>query len=312
MSERELKKTVDALIKQEALPKDYARTVEQTILPLVDHIVDLRRQAGDTVVVGIHGAQGTGKSTLTLFLKEILSTHRLCPTANFSLDDIYLTRAERRELADTVHPLFITRGVPGTHDVELGREVIETLRSVGVNDRTPIPAFDKSIDDRVPPNDWPVFQGPASVILLEGWCLGASPEPEEALERPINRLEADEDAQGVWRTYVNDCLKGSYRQLFEQIDSLVMLKAPSMESVQEWRTLQEHKLAARIQGAPKKSAAISVAQGLCIMSDEEVRRFIMHYERVTRSCLKEMPDRADVLIEVAEDHSLGLPRFRLT
>ncbi|MBW0149141.1 hypothetical protein [Marinobacter arenosus] len=312
MSERELKKTVDALIKQEALPNSYARTVEQTILPLVDHIVALRRRTEDAIVVGIHGAQGTGKSTLTLFLREILCKHRFCPTANLSLDDIYLTRAERRELADTVHPLFITRGVPGTHDVELGRQVIEQLRSAGANDQTPIPAFDKSIDDRVPREDWPVFRGRASVILLEGWCLGARPEPEDALDRPINRLEADEDARGVWRHYVNDCLEGRYRQLFEEIDSLVMLKAPSMESVQEWRTLQEHKLAERIQSAPKQSVARSVAQGLCIMSDEEVRRFIMHYERVTRSCLQEMPERADVLIEVAKDHSLGLPRFRLT
>ena len=46
------------------------------------------------------------------------------------------------------------------------------------------------------------------------------------------------------------------------------------------------------------------------MTDEEVGRFVMHYERVTRACLAEMPGRADVLINVAEDHSLGLPQFR--
>ncbi|MBW4936078.1 hypothetical protein [Marinobacter sp. F4206] len=312
MSERELKKTVDALIKQEALPGKYARTVEQTILPLVDQIVALRSQSAGAVVVGIHGAQGTGKSTLTLFLKEILSTHRGCPTASFSLDDIYLTRAERRELADAVHPLFITRGVPGTHDIELGRQIIEKLRSAGANDQTPIPAFDKSIDDRVPRQDWPVFTGPASVILLEGWCLDARAEPDEALDRPMNSLEAEEDPRGIWRKHVNDCLKGAYRQLFDQLDTLVMLKAPSMESVLEWRTLQEHKLAEKSRSAPKKGEPDGGAQGLRIMSDDEVHRFIMHYERVTRACLKEMPERADVLIEVAEDHSLGLPRFRFT
>lgn len=310
MSDRELIKTVTALIEQEALPDTYAATVEQTILPLVDHIVALRNRAQRTVLIGIHGAQGTGKSTLTVFLQEILARHCQCPTASFSLDDIYLTRAERRELADNVHPLFMTRGVPGTHDVSLGQQVIERLRAAGSKDQTSIPAFDKSIDDRVPSADWPVFQGDASVILLEGWCLGALPEPDAALDRPVNRLEATEDSDGTWRRYVNDCLKGTYSQLFSQLDSLVMLKAPSMESVLEWRTLQEHKLGRKVRSAPKVSDRSGPAQDLRIMSDDEVNRFIMHYERVTRSCLKEMPERADVLIEVAEDHSLGLPRFR--
>ena len=310
MPERELKKTVNALIQQEGLPDTYARTVEQTILPLVDHIVALQSNAHRPVLIGIHGAQGTGKSTLTLFLKAILSTHRLCPTASFSLDDIYLTRAERHELAERIHPLFITRGVPGTHDVQLGQQVIDQLRSAGPGDQTPIPAFDKSMDDRVPRMDWPEFQGPARVILFEGWCVGARPEQGAALEEPINRLEASEDPQGVWRKYVNDCLRGAYHELFSQLDTLVMLKAPSMESVLEWRTLQEHKLAERSRRALKEGARAGDAQSLRIMSDDQVHRFIMHYERVTRACLAEMPERADVLIEVAEDHSLGLPRFR--
>ncbi|WP_250829623.1 hypothetical protein [Marinobacter sediminum] len=310
MSDSELNKTIEALIEQEGLPDTYVSTVEQTILPLVDHILSLHAAQKRPVVVGIHGAQGTGKSTLTLFLREILGKHRHCPAASFSLDDIYLTRAERQELAERVHPLFITRGVPGTHDVELGQRIIEQLRSAGPGDLTPVPAFDKSIDDRLPEASWPVFKGRAEVILFEGWCLGARPEPESALELPINRLEAEEDQHGTWRRYVNECLKGAYHRLYGQLDNLVMLKAPSMDSVLEWRTLQEHKLAERISSAPKKSDEKRGAQSLRIMSDDEVARFIMHYERVTRFCLTEMPGRADVLIEVGEDHSLSQPRFR--
>lgn len=310
MSDRSLEKTVRALIQEEGLPDSYAETLEKTILPLADRICGLHDTEKQPIVVGIHGAQGTGKSTLTLFLREILNRHRNLSTANFSLDDIYLTRAEREDLAQRVHPLFKTRGVPGTHDVALGQQVLDRLRSAGPGDSTPIPSFDKSRDDRVPREHWPVFGGRAEVILLEGWCLDARPEEDSALVAPMNRLEADEDPDGVWRGYVNDQLKGEYRQLFDEIDLLVMLKAPSMECVLEWRRLQEQKLANKIRSAPNSGEPHGGAQDLRIMTDDEVARFVMHYERVTRACLAEMPGRANVLINVAEDHSLGLPLFR--
>lgn len=310
VSDRSLEQTIKALIHQEGLPETYAQTVEQTILPLADHILALHDTEKGPVVVGIHGAQGTGKSTLTLFLREILVRHQNCPTANFSLDDIYLTRAERQDLAERIHPLFKTRGVPGTHDVALGQSVLDQLSSAGPDDRTPIPLFDKSRDDRVPVEEWPVFSGRAEVILVEGWCLDARPEDEGALSSPINRLEADEDPHGTWRTYVNEQLKGEYRDFFGQIDCLVMLKAPSMKCVLEWRSLQEKKLARKTRSATEEGEIGTGAQGLRIMNDDEVARFVMHYERVTRACLAEMPGRADVLINVAEDHSLGLPQFR--
>ena len=310
MSDCSLEQTISALIQQEGLPDAYAETVEKTILPLADRICALHDTEKQPIVVGIHGAQGTGKSTLTLFLREILLRHRNRPTANFSLDDIYLTRAEREALARRVHPLFKTRGVPGTHDVALGQQILHRLRSAGPGDATPIPAFDKSRDDRVPRDQWPVFGGSAEVILLEGWCLDARPEQDSALAQPMNPLEENEDPDGVWRSYVNDQLKGEYRKFFDEIDFLIMLKAPSMACVLEWRRLQEQKLANKIRNAPKSGEPHDGAQELRIMTDEEVGRFVMHYERVTRACLAEMPGRADVLINVAEDHSLGLPQFR--
>jgi D-glycerate 3-kinase len=310
VSDCSLEQTVSALIQQEGLPDSYAETVEKTILPLADRICSLHDTEKQPIVVGIHGAQGTGKSTLTLFLREILLRHRNRSTANFSLDDIYLTRAEREDLAERIHPLFKTRGVPGTHDVALGQQVLNRLRSAAPEDATPIPAFDKSRDDRVPRDQWPVFGGRAEVILLEGWCLDARPEKDSALAEPMNRLEENEDPDSLWRSYVNDQLKGEYRQFFDEIDFLVMLKAPSMECVLEWRRLQEQKLARKTRNAPKMGERHGNAQDLRIMTDDEVGRFVMHYERVTRACLAEMPGRADVLINVAEDHSLGLPQFR--
>lgn len=310
MSENELNTTIETLISQEGLPSSYGHTVEQTILPLAHRIIELRQRLGRPVLIGIHGAQGTGKSTLTLFLKEILSHHFGKATASFSIDDIYLTRVERQRLAGLVHPLFITRGVPGTHDVSLGQKVIDQLLTAKPGDKTAIPRFDKARDDRAPRDRWPVFEGPVEVILIEGWCLGAAPEPEEALARPVNTLEAEEDPHAIWRSYVNECLKDSYRAFFDRLDFLVMLKAPSMACVLEWRTLQEHKLAARHANAPKEGGSDEGASSLRIMSDEEVARFIMHYQRVTEHCLREMPGRADVLIPVGADHSLEAPQFR--
>ncbi len=310
MSDHELQNTIKGLIAREGLPAAYEATVATTILPLLDHILSLREQKGRPVIVGIHGAQGTGKSTLTQFLRELLQTHWQCPTASLSLDDLYLTRAERLALSRTVHPLLKTRGVPGTHDLALGHQVLDQLLTAGPGDATPIPAFDKALDDRVPEVQWPVLEGAAHVILLEGWCVGATPQSEEDLARAVNRLEAKEDADGQWRRYVNDCLKSSYRVFFDRLDALVMLKAPSMDCVLEWRRLQEHKLAQRYRDASKWCGEGVAAQSLRIMSDTEVHRFIMHYQRVTEHCLQTLPARADVLIPVGADHFMEVPIWR--
>ncbi|MCY0536461.1 hypothetical protein OVV84_28185, partial [Klebsiella pneumoniae] len=80
-----------------------------------------------------------GKSTLTAVVKRLLEIRGL-KVALFSLDDIYLTRAERQALAAEVHPLLATRGVPGTHDVAWGEALLEDLRKPG---QTLLPAFDK-------------------------------------------------------------------------------------------------------------------------------------------------------------------------
>ncbi len=314
MSAHDLTMLVQALITRESLPDAYADTVKQTILPLAEGIRDLHQRLGRTVIIGIHGAQGTGKSTLTEFLQHLLADYYGLATASFSLDDIYLTREERETLADKVHPLLITRGVPGTHDLVLGQQTIDRLKEAGPHTLTPIPAFDKSRDDRAPEQDWDDFRGRAEVILVEGWCLGAAPEEQdEALTQPVNELERVEDADGHWRRYVNQQLQDDYQWFFGQLDWLIMLRAPSMACVLEWRTLQEHKLAERLRNAPNQGdGAVAGARHSRIMTDAQIVRFIMHYERITRTCLAEMPRRADVVIDVAEDHSLGLPQFRPT
>lgn len=309
MPDRELRALIDTLLAQEHLPETYRDTAMAIILPLAIRLQEMQCQAGRTLVVGINGAQGTGKSTLTLFLQTLLNDHLNCPCARFSLDDIYLTRAQRQQLADEVHPLLLTRGVPGTHDLRLGQQVIDQLSHAEGGAQVAIPAFDKARDDRAPEEQWPRFTGRAAIILVEGWCLGARPERNDHhLSSALNELERAEDRDGVWRRYVNHRLETDYAKFFNQLDQLIMLRAPSMECVLRWRTLQEHKLARRSAGAPEAGGALAEASPpLRIMSDEEVARFIMHYERITRSTLAEMPHRADLVIAVTENHELKLP-----
>lgn len=291
--------TAEALIRHEHLPDDFIQTVSEYFYPLALRLRDLHIAKDRPIIVGVNGAQGTGKSTLALFLETLLNQHLDCPCARFSLDDIYLTRAERERKAKEIHPLLLTRGVPGTHDVILGNRVLDELLGAGADDVVAIPAFDKSQDDRAPMAEWPLHRGQVKIILLEGWCVAALPETDPLrLEAPINQLEAVEDQGGQWRRYVNEHLAGEYQLLFERLDYLVMLKAPSMECILEWRTLQEQKLAERI-GAHQNGASATR-----VMTPEQIKRFIMHYERLTREMLEEMPSRANTLFAIDEQHQI--------
>lgn len=268
---------IDALIETEALPRDYAAVVELAWQPLADRIASEGKRP---LVVGINGAQGSGKTTLCRFLEELLYQRRL-RTVTLSLDDLYLMKAERLTLAQDEHPLFATRGVPGTHDVALGEAILDELRA---GRTTTLPRFDKAADDRAA--EGKIAEGPVDVILFEGWCVGAVPQPAAALRDPVNRLEADEDPDGSWRREVNRRLATDYAELFARIDLLVMLKVESFEAVRANRRLQEQKLAARDPA------------GAALMDDTALDRFLMHYERLTRWMLQEMPTRADVLIPI--------------
>jgi len=281
-------------------PEPLAPALRRVYLPLAAWVA--RRKGDAPLVLGINGAQGTGKSTLCEFLTLILEEGFGLRVAGFSIDDIYKTRVERQILARSVHPLLLTRGVPGTHDVALGVDTLNRLRQARSGETVAIPAFDKAQDDRKPEASWSQVAGPIGVIIFEGWCVGAKPQPEVALNQPINALEADEDPDGAWRRYVNDRLKDEYATLFRRIDALIMLKAPNMDKVFEWRGLQEEKLAAR-EGK---------AQPHRLMDAAGIRRFVEHYERITRHMLDEMPERADVTLFVDDHHQIGKIQLKLT
>ena len=272
------------MIAAEGLPADYAKVVEQYWKPLATRIARLPASRAP-LVIGINGAQGSGKSTMCRFL-EVLLTSRKVRSVTLSLDDLYLTKAERQTLAEEVHPLFVTRGVPGTHAVGMGLGIIEDMLA---GRPLELPRFDKSKDDREAQTVR--ISGPVDVLLLEGWCIGARPQEAEALVEPVNDLEREEDPEGIWRGLVNHWLSEDYARLFDQIDLLVMLKVDSFEAVLRNRSLQEDKLRSSSPGAPST------------MDDTALARFCAHYERLTRHMLAEMPARADIVIEIGADQN---------
>jgi D-glycerate 3-kinase len=290
---------LDALIRSHALPAAYRQMVDRIHGPVAERIARARRVARRPIVAGLCGSQGSGKSTMAAFLKALLEDGGL-KVAVLSIDDLYLTLPERERLAAEVHPLLKTRGVPGTHDVGLGQALLDVL-SDGVAEVS-IPRFDKAEDTRAPAETWPRVPSPVDVILLEGWCVGAIPQTEAALARPVNALERDEDPGGVWRRYVNDQLKGDYAGFFGRIDILALLKAPSFEVVYGWRALQEQKLADKV-----KREGLTGAK---VMDAAQIRRFLMFYQRLTEWILEEMPGRADILMPLDADHRILDVAFR--
>lgn len=287
---------IDSFIAKHHLPESFREVAERFYLPLCHQVkewrTDKQSQTDDgPLVLGINGAQGTGKSTLADFIADVLTQEDGAEVAVLSIDDFYLTKEDRNRLAKDIHPLLATRGVPGTHDLPLAFNTMNALKAgeSGVS----LPRFAKSVDDRAPEDIWPMTEGPVDLIILEGWCVGSIPEAEESLEEPINELESEEDQAAYWRTYVNDCLKGEYQVLYGMLDRLIMLKAPNFESVFNWRLEQEQKLRAKVGHD---------AEG--IMNEEQIARFIQHYERLTRHNLEVLPDVADKVLHLKPDHSI--------
>lgn len=228
-------------------------------------------RSGRPVLAGLAGAQGSGKSTMAPRLAAQLAERGL-RTEVLTLDDFYLTRAERTALAREIHPLLATRGVPGTHDTDLLADALDALLA---GRGTRVPLFDKAADDRAGTRD---VAGGCDVVLLEGWCIGARAEDADSLIAPINALEREADADGAWRRWVNGRLGGDYAALFSRIDYGVMLRAPDFAVVERWRAEQEEHL------------------GSGGMTRAALRRFVQHFERITRAMLADPP--ADLVLDL--------------
>lgn len=238
---------------------------------------------GECRTVSVAGAQGSGKTTLAGLLTTLLSEISGKRVTGLSIDDFYLTRSERQRLAKEIHPMLATRGVPGTHDMKRMRQVIQGLLG---GQSMALPVFSKARDDR---ETEPRQQSPVDMLVLEGWCWGAVPQSVDDLNSPVNALEADQDPERHWRRWVNEQLASDdYQQAFNN-DYRVFLAVPSMASVMRWRWQQEQSIA---------------GQGTSVMNEDQVRSFIMYYERISTHMLHTVPSMADLVIRLAEDHTI--------
>lgn len=213
-------------------------------------------------LIGVAGAQGAGK-THACALLEAAKRLRI---ARFSLDDVYWSKSERSDLARLLHPLFVTRGPPGTHDLDLARKTIASLQNAGPEHVTPLPRFDKFRDEPEAASAWPLFRGRPEAIVVDGWCLGAS-LPKEG--RPLNAVEAI-DSDGAWRKAQSIFLAEDYARFFQAFDAIVYLQAPNWEIVKLWRAQQEE----QTLGRPLTDAEAAALE-----------RFTQHFERITRSMM---------------------------
>ena len=275
--------------------RDKLGQLKKFYLPICKLIRDDYITKKKTKLIGLAGGQGTGKSTISNILKIILKEAYNLETVIFSIDDFYKTLKERKKMSKKISKLFLTRGVPGTHDTNMLFKCIKNLK-IDKFKKMNIPRFDKSIDDRSKKINWLKVRKKPNIVIFEGWCVGAIAQKNKDLNLSINKLEKQKDNKKIWRKKVNSELKKSYRKIFKFIDKLIFLKIPSFKFVLKWRLLQEKKL--RITSKGNKT-----------MNDKQIENFIMFYERITKHMLKTLPKKADVTINIDESHRLKSIRF---
>ena len=249
--------------------------ISQYIAPIINNI----NTSKDKKFI-IAGSQGAGKSTLAILFKLALEKIYKKKVMLLSIDDYYLSKKKRIKLSKKIHPLLITRGVPGTHDiVALKNDIINFQQK-----KFPIttPTFNKLKDDvsikkKIIKN--------AEILLLEGWCCGAPSINKGYLFENINSLESKLDKNKKWRQFYNSQLKRDYKKVFSLFDQQIYIQPPSFNYIIKWRYAQEKNNALKTR---KKD----------FMNKNDLQTFIQHYEKLTKWMMKTMPAKADILIKI--------------
>ena len=273
------------------------KILKKTYIPMSFWIENKFKEKGKTLFLGLSGGQGSGKTTVSKILKIILRKFFKRRIYISSIDDFYKTLKERNLMSNKIHPLFKTRGVPGTHDTNLIKKFFSFTRNKNFR-KFKIPKFDKSADDRLPKKYWQTIKNKPEIVIFEGWCIGAKAQPNSLIRKPANQLEKNEDEKQVWRKYSNERLKKEYKKIFKMIDHYIFMKIPNFKMVFEWRLLQEMKLL-RKSHLKKK-----------IMTYNEIKRFIMFYERITLQMLKDLSKSASVIMFLKKNHEIKKVLFK--
>ncbi|WP_170176706.1 P-loop NTPase fold protein [Litorilituus sediminis] len=262
--------------------------------PLADEIVNWcqhQYQQHTPIFVGVNGCQGSGKSTLCQYLKQYLHNNYQLNVVCLSLDDFYLSSNERAKHGKSIHPLFATRGVPGTHNIPLLTHILNKLTALSERQELTLPQFDKLTDEPLAIDFCPKIAGKVDVVLFEGWCWGVAAQDDKQLTVPINRLEKHYDPLLVWRKTINQLLKQDYMPLYQQMHYWLMLKAPNFDCVYQWRLEQEQKMLTQYRAKSAKS--LMTNKLLKAMSAEEVASFVEYFQRLTEHALIDLPPKMD-------------------
>ena len=195
--------------------------------------------------------------------------------------------------------MLLTRGVPGTHDINMMLSFFKKAKSKKFK-RLRLPTFNKAVDDRFNKKYWYDLKAKPDVIIFEGWCVGAKSEKNNSLKKNINSLEKAKDHKQVWRKYVNQQLKSKYKNLYSQLNCLIYLKAKNFNLLQKWRLKQERKLWLNTK---KKS-------NLKIMSKGDVINFMQTYQRITQNMFKKMPKYASIILNLNSNHQIKSAVYR--
>ncbi|KAF9930058.1 hypothetical protein FBU30_000895 [Linnemannia zychae] len=214
-----------------------------------------KRTAGGPLFVGISGPQGIGKTTIT---KELVSTLSGSPhnlrVFSFSMDDLYLPYKAQEALSQR-HPdnkLIEFRGLPGTHDIDLGAKTFQALYEASLPHATTTvvsaPVYDKALNvgrgDQLPQDQWVQAKGPFDVILFEGWSLGFKSirDPKQLAEIYASAPKYLSQHSSSSIEMVNSALAEYEREWYTYLDGFAHLSAPNISTVFKWRLEQEEGL----------------------------------------------------------------------
>ena len=270
--------------------KGKEKMLKSFLIPLCEWIAQ-KADKNKPYFVGLAGGQGTGKTTISSLISIILKKYFKKNVFRVSIDDFYKTRKDRSKLSKSIHPMLMTRGVPGTHDLKLMQTFFKNVKQKSFRSFK-VPKFDKSIDDRYPKKNWYNINKKPDIIIFEGWCVGAKAEENKSLLKSINTMERNKDKKLIWRKYVNAQLKTNYKKLYSQLNSLVYLKAKDFSLLQKWRLKQENKLKLKSKKNSKNK----------IMNKNEVLEFMQTYQRVTENMFKKAPKYASIIMNLNSNH----------
>jgi len=270
--------------------KNKERMIKSFLIPLCFWI-SKKTNKKKPYFVGLAGGQGTGKTTISSLIRIILTKYFKLNVFRISIDDFYKTRKKRINLSKKVHSMLLTRGVPGTHDVNMMLSFFKKAKSKKFQ-RLKLPTFNKAIDDRYNKKKWYDLKNKPDVIIFEGWCVGAKSEKNNTLKKTINSLEKAKDQKQIWRTYVNNQLNSKYKKLFSQLNCLIYLKAKNFSLLQKWRLKQERKLWVKSKVKSK------------IMSKGDVLNFMQTYQRITQNMFRYMPKYASIILNLNSNHQI--------